>query len=498
MTISPYILEFCVAGIGIIILLWEAFMSPKNKSLLGAVGALSLGVICVLMLNCLTKIGISVPTDAPTPGWMQRFYVHDGFARIFKIIALLSTILMLLMTFDFKSILNKFTSENNSDKNTGEFYSLPIFACAGMMWMASARDLVSIFVSLELVTICFYIMVAYLRRNVGSLEAGVKYLILGALSTGILVYGIAWLYGSTQTTNLAVMESMLVDGSLKSSPSLLFGLALIIIALAFKVGAVPMQLWIPDVYQGAPMPITAFLSVASKAAGFALAVIILRPFLEQSAVSAQVRNIILILAAATLIYGNFAATGQKNFKRILAYSSIAHAGFLLIALALGAYTTIIFYLVTYLIMTFAAFFVLNIVRAQRGDEELSTLDGLGKTNPGLALILTISIAAMAGIPLTAGFWGKFMVFSSAISSQSVSWSVIIIAFIGVAAGFYYYFKAIRAMYWHSPQYDAAITISRSTRIVLLILTMLTIIAGFYPQFIMDLIGNPQLKSVIIN
>ena len=263
-----YYLEFIVAGLGLVLLLWEAFAAPKKKATLALAGAAGLTLVLSLLI-----LGACCPCTAEqtAPAWMSRFVSNDGYALFFKGFALISTILVLLMSFDFQKIINKFTSPDGSDTNAGEFYCLPIFACAGLMWMASATDLVSIFVALELVTITFYVMVAFLRRNVGSLEAGVKYLILGALSTGFLVYGIAWVYGATGTTEIAKF----VD--LESSSALLFGLALIIISLGFKVGAAPMQLWIPDVYQGAPTPITAFLSVASKAAGFGVAITILTP-----------------------------------------------------------------------------------------------------------------------------------------------------------------------------------------------------------------------------
>jgi len=246
---------------------------------------------------------------------MSRFYRYDSTAFFFKLIALVSTILMLLMAVDFRKVLSRYTSGDDSGSGLGEFYCLPVFACAGLMWMASANDLVSIFVALELVTIAFYVMVAYMRRNVGSLEAGVKYLILGALSTGFLVYGIAWIYGATGSTNLDAIADLVNQ---EASPYLLLGIALILIALGFKIGAAPMQLWIPDVYQGAPTPITAYLSVASKAAGFLVLMLIISPFIAWSGTSNQVVTILAIMAGATLLYGNLAALSQTNFKRLLA------------------------------------------------------------------------------------------------------------------------------------------------------------------------------------
>lgn len=475
---NTYLLEFYVVGLGVIMLLWEAFASPKNKSILSLIGAAGLTVILALLI-----IGRNCDDCIAAPTWLSRFYSNGGHSLFFKSFALVSTILVLLMSYDFRGILNKYTSNDNSDSNTGEFYTLPVFACAGLMWMASATHLVSIFVALELVTITFYVMVAFMRRNVGSLEAGVKYLILGALSTGFLVYGIAWIYGALGTTDLTKIATM----DITSSYTLLFGLSLIIISLGFKVGAVPMQLWIPDVYQGAPNPITAFLSIASKAAGFGVAIVILQPFLASEAVSSNVAIILVIMAAATLLYGNLSALAQTNFKRLLAYSSIAHAGFLLLALAVSDFQTVKFYLATYLIMTFAGFFILNLIRVQDNSDEIDAFDGLSKRNPNLALALTVTMAAMAGVPLTAGFMGKLFVFQAIVGK--LDWIVVIIAFVAAAAGFYYYFKIIRAIYWHKPTKEEALVIPYISRYVIIILTAAILVTGVYPKAIECLIGK---------
>ena len=481
---NTYLLEFYVVGLGVIMLLWEAFASPKNKSQLALIGASGLTVILALLI-----MGSYFPACKEVPSWLSRFYSTSGHAIFFKGFALISTILVLIMTYDFRGILNKFTSNDNSDTHTGEFYTLPIFACAGLMWMASATDLVSIFVALELVTITFYVMVAYMRRNVGSLEAGVKYLILGALSTGFLVYGIAWLYGAVGTTDLTKIAEIMSPSNTEydvNQYALLFGLSMIILALGFKVGAVPMQLWIPDVYQGAPNPITAFLSIASKAAGFGVAIVILQPFLGSEAAGSNVTMILTVMAVATLIYGNLSALTQTNFKRLLAYSSIAHAGFLLLALATSDYQAVKFYLATYLVMNFAGFYILNLVRIQDESDEIDAFDGLGKRNPRLGAALTITMAAMAGVPLTAGFMGKFLVIKSI--SGVLPLPVLVVAFIAAASGFYYYFKIIRAIYWHKPAKDAPLLIPMSSKIVISVLTVATIIIGVYPKAIECIIG----------
>ncbi|NWK54061.1 NADH-quinone oxidoreductase subunit N [Verrucomicrobiaceae bacterium N1E253] len=479
---QAHYLEFLTVAFGVFLLMFEAFTDGK-KSRIALIAAAGLTVI--LLLQC------TAPLHAEVPSWMSRFYAYDALARFYKLIALVSTILVLLMAFDFRKILARFTCGDRSEESMGEFFCLPVFACAGLMWMASAKDLVSIFVALELVTITFYVLVAYMRRNVGSLEAGVKYLILGGLSTGFLVYGIAWVYGSLGTTDLALIPTALASQDLNLS-FLLFGLALMIIALGFKIGAVPMQLWIPDVYQGAPTPITAYLSVASKAAGFIVMWKILNPFLEADApTQAQVFLILSIMAGATLLYGNLGAIKQSNFKRLLGYSSIAHAGFLTIGIACYDITAVSFYLATYLVMTFSAFFILALVRNQEDSDAIEAFDGLGQRNPLLAAATTITMAAMAGIPLTAGFWGKFFIFKAALTAQpqAVSWCVITIAFICVAAGFYYYLKVVKAMYWNAARNEKALTIPSITKAVLITLTAAIVIIGIFPQPIICLLGQ---------
>lgn len=479
-----YYLEALTVTLGIVLLMAETFCSCKSKAWVGISAAV--GLVVILGLTCIA-IGPDAKPDAAWAKWpLWNFYNFDGLAKFYKIFALVTTILVLLLAVDYRKILSRFTETPDSEAGTGEFYCLPVFACAGMMWLASAKDLAGAFVALELVTITFYILVAYMRRNVGSLEAGVKYLILGALSTGFLVYGIAWVYGTTGTMNPAEMPERLTH--ITNSTPLLFGVALVMVGLGFKIGAVPMQVWIPDVYQGAPTPVTAFLSVGSKAAGFILTIRFLEPFLASELTRGPVITLLLILACATLLFGNLAAIPQTNFKRLLAYSSIAHAGFLILALAAwktetavseGSVKVVSFYLATYLLMTLGVFFVLAQVRIQRDGEMINDFNGLGKTNPQLALALTVLLAALAGVPLTAGFLGKFLVFSLAVEAKL--WFGVGIAFIAAAAGFYYYFKVIRAMWWSDAADANPIVLPCISKLCIAVLTIATLVLGFWPQ-----------------
>lgn len=481
---SAYWLEIIVLLAGLVLLMVEAFVAPGRKSAIAIAAIFPL--VITLVLHFFAQ-DFNMHNEE-----LSRFYAWDSQAKFFKAFTLLASILTLLLSIDYRKILSKYTANPESEDGTGEYYCLILFACAGMMWMASAKDLVSIFVSLELTTITSYILVGYMRRNVGSLEAGVKFLILGALSTGFLVYGISWLYGATGSTDLSVIGDRIGD----ANPTyLLFGLSLILISLAFKVGAVPMHLWIPDVYQGAPTPTTAFLSVASKAAGFCVALRILEPFLNSS-LADKVILILAVLAGATILLGNLAAIPQKNFKRLLGYSSIANAGFILMAVAAwtqGSDTTlsskevVMFYLAVYLFMTFAAFFILVTISRNTGSENITAFEGLGSRNPLLAFMTTIVIGALAGVPLTAGFLGKFFAFNSAVSAGL--WIPVSLGFVGVAAGFYYYFQIIRAMYWRSSLDETPVKVSPISLYTIGILTALLVVLAYSPQPVLWLLGR---------
>ncbi len=478
-------LEVTVLILGVLMLFAEAFAKRADRSHMARYAIAVL--LAVIGFSFFTKAA-PVPIEA---GTYWSFYVVDATALFFKRIALGTTVVVLVMALEYRHVLQKFIPGVAAGQGTGEFYSLPVFICAGLMFMASAVDFILIFVALELVTIGFYVMVAYMRRHTQSLEAGVKYLILGALSTGFLVYGITWIFGLTGETNLALITAKLHAGFahggalVGNEHALLFGIMLVLIALGFKIAAAPFQLWVPDVYQGAPTPVTAFLSVGSKAAGFIVLVRVLDVFLAVDAVRDKVLAVLVLMAAATLLYGNLAALVQDNLKRLFAYSSIAHAGYLLLAIAAMATQpalakeAVAFYLAGYLLMTLLSFLILIIVaRHSRGDD-VRHFNGLGKRSPFLAFAMTIAVASLAGIPLTVGFLGKFLVFKAAIAAGQ--WTLISIAIVAVAAGFYYYIRVIAAMYWQEPNESAPIVIAPLSRVAILILGAAILILGIYPN-----------------
>jgi len=485
-------LEVTVLLLGIFLLLTESFSTSDDKR----------GLAKTAITILLALVGFSFFAN-PDVGNLAPFYVADATALFFKRIALLTTIVVLVMALEYKSVLAKFIPGETPGAGLGEFYSLPVFTCAGLMFMASAIDFIFIFVALELVTISFYVLVAYMRRQSASLEAGVKYLILGALSTGFLVYGITWIFGVTGQTNLAAIAGVLKAGTTPQVP-LLFGIVLVLIALGFKVAAVPFQIWVPDVYQGAPTPITAFLSVGSKAAGFIVLLRVLEPFLAVPVVGAKVLMVLAVLAGATLLYGNLAALPQDNFKRLLAYSSIGHAGYLLIAVASVRETTgslgsagvaVGYYLAGYLLMTLLSFLVMIVVANHSRGDDILHFNGLAKRSPFLAFGLLTAMLSLAGIPFTAGFIGKFLVFAAAVKAGS--YVLIGLGIITVAAGFYYYLRVVAAMYWAEPGDETPITLAPLTRSVIGILTVLIFVFGVFPQPILDsLKGAPAAAAKV--
>ena len=491
-----YYLEIIVVCLGLVILMTDAFANLHDKRSLGQLGVVGMLVVFALLFT----VDLSGPKEGSAASLFWKFYSPgDAQALFFKGIAVLTTLIVLIMSMDFAPVLLSQTADPDEGAHKqaglGEFFALPLFACAGLMWMASANHLVSIFVALETVTISFYVMVAYMRRNVGSLEAGVKYLILGALSTGFLVYGMAWLYGVTGSMELSVIQERLAAEGVHETGAL-FAFAFLVMAMAFKVGAAPFHNWIPDVYQGAPTPITAFLSVGSKAAGFLVFMRIASLYLSSPQLSGKVILALTVLAVLTLILGNLIALPQTNFKRLLAYSSVAHAGFLLMAMAcatqgdkaLPSYSVVSFYLGAYLLMTLLAFLVMVTVRKKVSGENIESYSGLARRSPFLATAMVVAMASLAGIPLTAGFFGKFFVFKLAFEQKQ--WLLLGAGILGACAGFYYYLKIAASMFLAEPRKDdtGTIRVSFPAAAAMIVLMAAIVIIGVNPSLLLKVTG----------
>lgn len=480
---SVFSVEILLVVLGLALLCLEALVPAVSRRTLASLSLGGVGLALLLFLG-------ASKSAADLPAFVQPFHQLDTLAVFYKGFALVITLLVLWLTLESADYLKKFVPGGSYN----ELFSLPLFVCAGIMWMASAKDLVTVFVSLELVTVSFYVLVAFARKSSLALEAGVKYLILGALSTGVLIYGIAWVYGSTGALSFEGIAAALADPAAPRNAALL-GAAFLLAGLGFKVAAAPFQMWVPDVYQGAPIPVTAFLSVGSKAAGFVVLTRTVEAFLTKGSVIApEVQALLLLGGALTVLLGSLPALFQTSVKRLLGYSSISHAGYLLMALAcresarfdLSAGGVVAFYLATYLPMTVLAFLVLALLRANGQGEDLRDFQGLAKRSPLLALLMTLSLASLAGLPLTAGFMGKLFVFLGL--ADHAYWGALVCAVIAAAAGFYYYFRPILAMYSTESPSAEPLRLSQGTRLVAVLLAAGIVVLGLYPKPLQHLLS----------
>ncbi len=431
MNASITLLELAVILLGVGILLADLWMPTDQKRHLGCVAAAGLGLILIA----------SFALHAPEPRYaFNHVYVLDGLALFFKRFFLLATILVCLMAVEFADRIRSGISE---------YYALILFALTGMMFAASANDFVMLFASLELITVTFYVLTSFQRARVVSLEAGVKYLIIGGLSTAFTVYGIALVVGVTNTTSFEKVFA--ANASFTSNPVFLLGLLLVMVGLGFKIAAVPFQVWAPDVYQGAPIPSTAFLAVGSKAAGFALLLRVLFSVVPQ--VTLNWSKLLMVICGLTILFGNLCAIPQRNLKRLLGFSSIAHAGYLLLgvtAMNQAGSAAVLYYLGGYLFTVLAAFTVICIAVREVEGEDISAIAGLHRRSPLLAGSLALAMISLAGIPPLAGFFGKFLLFKALLERgalQPAYYWLTGIAILGVVISFYYYLGVVRAIYW---------------------------------------------------
>ncbi len=472
MNISLTILEIAVVLLGVGLLLLDLWTAPQRKHLLGYLGAGGLGLVLI------GSFFINIPATPETA--FGGMFIQDHLALFFKQLFLVAGIGVLLISVEFAPQIKTGISE---------FYTLTVFALSGMMFAASANHFVMVFVAIELVTITFYILTSFLKSQMRSLEAGIKYLILGALSSAFLVYGIALVYGVSGS--MAFSEIAATSETTTDSFVFRLGVLLVLAGLGFKIAAFPYQIWVPDVYQGSPTPATAFLAVGSKATGFVLILRVLFSAVPDLAVVWE--NLFIAIAAITILYGNLCALPQRNLKRLLGYSSIANAGYLLLgiaALSASGTSAILFYLGGYLFSVMTAFTVIMIVSKRAGTEDISCLAGLNDRSPILATAMTLAMVSLAGIPPLAGFFGKFMLVRAIIAEASTSGAYYLlagVAAIGVAISIYYYFGVVRTIYWSKEPSDTeSITISTPLKVTVLVGMVGMLYLGIKPNDLVKL------------
>ena len=465
-------LELAVVALGLLVLVADLWLPAERRRALGYVAA---GVLTLLLIN--SFIGqCSCHTDGTTAGGM---FIQDALSGFFKRFFLLAAILVLVLAIEFSDRIATGVSE---------YYSLIIFALAGMLFAASANDFAMLFVSIELITITFYVLTSFNRGKVASLEAGVKYLILGALSSAFMVYGIALVWGTTGKFNFNELAQ--VAGNFTDNKVFLFGVLFVLVGLGFKIAAFPFQMWTPDVYQGAPTPTTAFLAVGSKAAGFVLLLRFI--FIAIPSVTVHWDKLLIIASAITILYGNLCAIPQRNLKRLLGYSSIAHAGYLLLgvaALTSAGQSAVLYYLSGYLFTTIAAFAVIALVMRHLDNEDVGGLAGLHQRSPLLAATLTLSMVSLAGIPPLAGFFGKFLLLKAIIEQGAANHAYYYLAFValaGVVISLYYYGGVIKAIYFGKETPGATpITMSLPARAVIAVCIGGIFYLGLFPGKLLD-------------
>jgi NADH-quinone oxidoreductase subunit N len=426
--LTPILPEIFLSTIAMVLLLINVFVPSERKA----------------YLSYLSLIGILVAGFIVVAGWGDHIVsfsgsvVQDNFATFFKIIFLVSAGLAVLISDQYME---------REGCNHGELYPIILFTVVGMMLMASGTDLMTIFLGLEVMSVALYVLAGFNRENSKSNEAGLKYFLLGCFSTGFLLYGMALTYGATGTTNIAKIAAVVGQMSLPSANIMLVaGMLLMLTGFAFKVAAAPFHMWTPDVYEGAPTPMTAFMSAGPKAAGFAAA---LRIFLVAlPTLQVEWSQVLWVLAVLTMTVGNITALRQDNIKRMLAYSSIAHAGYALVGFTAGNGTGtagILFYMLSYAFMNIGAFAIIILV-AKKGETNGNVQDfaGLSNKHPVLAAAMAIFLFSLAGMPPTAGFIGKFYLFSGAIQKGYV-W-LAVIGVLNSAASVYYYLRVMVYMY----------------------------------------------------
>ncbi len=429
---------------------------------------------------------VTISTHTAAVGYaFTGMFVDDTLADVLKLMIYLGTGMMLVYTRQYMQIRNLYG---------GEYYALVLFALLGMMIMVSGQSMLTIYMGLELLSLCLYSLVALDRDNAKASEAAMKYFVLGALASGMLLYGMSMIYGMTGSLNISEITNALQNINPKN-PVLILGLVFVVSGLAFKFGAVPFQMWVPDVYQGAPTSITLLIGSVPKFAAFAIAIRLLAQGLQPLLVDWQ--DMLLIMAVLSIAIGNVTAIAQTNLKRMLAYSTISHVGFLLFGLMSGSllgFASSMFYISAYVLMTLAGFGMILLL-SRKGFEaaQLDDLKGLNQRSPWAALLMLITMFSMAGVPPTIGFWAKFTVLQAAWHA-GFTWAVVFAVLMAVIGAFYY-LRIVKLMYFDAPQDKSPIDAPWDMKLVLTINSFALLVLGIMPQMLLTICAIAITKSL---
>ena len=476
MNLTLFIPELVLAGFALAVILLDLFIRQKGVLVIvSLIGLVVAGGFTVAMLG------------GSFPAIFNNMLAVDNFALFFKLLFLVIAFLVILASVDYVTKFERFQ---------GEYYALILLSTLGMMLMAATADLISIYISLELTSISLYALVGFLKDK-KSTEASLKYLLLGAIASAVLLYGMALIFGFTGKTQLGEIAQdiqAMPAQTLLASPALVLGMVLLIAGFGFKIAAVPFQMWVPDVYEGAPTPVTAYLSVASKAAGFA---IILRVFFSAFGMpewlSLDWGIIFAVLAAIGMTLGNIVAIPQNNIKRMLGYSSIAQAGYLMVGLAAVGFSPatdilgrsgILFFLASYALTNMGAFIAIIAISNKLNSDLIDDYAGMGRRSPLIALALTLCLISLIGMPPAAGFMAKFYIFSAAVQ-HNLLW-LVIIAVINSVISAYYYLRVVKVMWFGESVSTEKVPSSGALRLALSLSCLGVLLLGIIPGYIMKL------------
>jgi NADH-quinone oxidoreductase subunit N len=466
--------EIFLACAAMTLLMIGAFRGNNSTTLVSWLAVVSL-IVAALMIQYEAR---------ETFVTFNGLYRDDAFGVFMKTLCLGASALAIIMSLDFnkREKLDRF-----------EFPILIVIATLGMMVMISANDLMSLYLGIELMSLSLYVTAAFRRDSVRSTEAGLKYFVLGALSSGMLLYGASLIYGFTGTTNFDLLAQIFTTGEAHSEIGLLIGLVFLIAGLAFKVSAVPFHMWAPDVYEGVPTPVTAFFAAAPKVAAIALFLrVFITPFGE---LVDQWQQIIVFISIASMVLGAFAAINQKNIKRLMAYSSIGHIGYALVGLAAGTeegVRGVLIYMTIYVIMNIGTFACILSMRQRDGMvEDISELSGLSKSRPWMAFFLLVFMFSLAGVPPLAGFFGKFYIFVAAINAGLVPLAVI--GLVTSVVGAVYYLRIVKIMYFD----DEAEGFEPTSRTLSVIMTLSAIFVAFFVIFPGPLLDGAKAAAAVL-
>ncbi len=453
--------EILMTALGCFLLIFDLFIPKDRKRIVGIVALFGIVFIALFTLSYIGKYYVT----------FSGMFVLDGFSVALKELFFLTTIIVILMSLRYLEIENV---------SLGEYYALLVFANVGMMIMASAQDLIMVYLGLETMALSVYVLAGFMKMNEKCAEAALKYFLLGVFISGIFLYGIALVYGRTGTTNIKEVADFIYYSGLKD-PVLFLAIVLIAAGLGLEIAMAPFHFWAPDVYEGAPTTVTAFISVAPKVAAIAA---LLRIYVQAFPFLASYwQDLLWLVAALTMTIGNVTAVLQTNVKRLLAYSSIAHAGYMLLGVLayqkLGV-EALVFYFFAYCLMNIGAFgLVIYLRRDNIVGDEIEDFKGLAQTHPAAALVMVIFLLSLTGIPPTVGFVGKFLLFSAAIKA-GFYW-LVVIAVINSVISLYYYFKIAKVMYMENPADTPPVSASLGVKVAIFALGAFTIIFGLIPH-----------------